>query len=197
MRVRSVFASLGVVAFVGVGLHAWLDYFAGSDLVTAIGLPGPSADVGTRCGHWARRYGRFHVPTRRVTCSRQRAMLWPRRFDEQRVEVDLLTRRVESATRSWTPTDSLTWQQTVDSVRVAVRQRGGLPLPCTRPERTISNIELMEHWRVGDHTERLIVYHWTPENSLNGEWRWQPWMLQLDAYAGGPPDCAETRGQAA
>jgi hypothetical protein len=196
-RGKYILAVLGAVALAGLGVRAWLRYYPASDLVTAIGLPGPSADVGTRCDRWVRRYGRLHLPTRRVTCARHPGKQWPGHSDEQQVDLDLLTRRVARASRLWTPSDSLAWQQAQDSVRTAIQQRGGVLMACTQRGLALGNVRSVQHWRVGDHTERLVAYHWTPETSLNGEWRWEPWMLQLDAYPGDAPDCVEIRALAA
>ena len=173
--------------------RVWLKQYPSSPLVTAVGLPGPSANVGTQCGYVMRHLDAFRLPTRLAYCARRPGGAAQLRADEQWVSYDVLTRRVQMAYRRWSPPDSISWQRGLDSTRAAIRQRGGVPLHCARPEFPMDQVRSAEHWKLRDHTERLVGYRWDESNSLNQEWRWQPWLLELDAYACEAPDCGTDR----
>jgi hypothetical protein len=187
---RLAYLLAGTVAFAGLAVSArmWFSYYAPSTLVLAIGLPGPSPDVGTRCGTTWRHVGAVRVPTREVHCTRHNASFGQGR-DEQHVTLDLLTRRVRSASRVWAQADSLAWGREHDSTRMAIRRRNGLPLQCMTPSFRSDAVRSVEQWRVGGHYERLIAYHWDAQNSLNEEWRREPWLVQMEASLVPPPGC--------
>lgn len=165
---------------------SWTHYYPATPMIARLGLPGPRANSGRRCGAMRRVYSWGTAPTREVVCERARSFagVW----SIGRVNMDALTRRVTHAMRTLTPSDSVAWAVARDSIQQEMAKAGGQPIPCyapwgTYPPWIVSN----EAWRFSSYSIRLTAYHWTP--------RWRgpsgppTWFLQIDGFPADPLDC--------
>jgi hypothetical protein len=189
---RRTLTALAVVILIPIGTAAWLTHYPASPLVTAIGLSGPEANGDARCGATRRRWRGMWVPTRETVCRRFTSPFVPGGV-EQDVTLDALTRRIDHARLFMRTTDSVAWQRTADSLRAAVRERGGVPTHCVSAPWPLPYIRTEEHWIVGSHFERLIAYRWADRASQRNQTPYTPWNVQLDAFAERPAWCLHTR----
>src|SRR4051812_39396228 len=163
---------------------AWFRYYPASPMITAIGLPGPGADVDRTCGPNYRKIALVgFVPTRELVCHGS----WRARtsFREgQDVTLDTFTRRIRHARRSWSQPDSNSWQRSADSVTAAMQRLGGEAISCwQQPPGLNRNIRATKHWRFSSYFVRLVAYRF--EDQFDGG----PWLLQLDGYREPPMEC--------
>lgn len=178
-----VFGSLFVG---GLLVIAWLEYYPASPMLEMIGLPGPRANSGLRCGSYYRQTVLGRVPTREMAC-RVPTIADP--LERQEVRMDVLNRRIVHGVRLWRVPDSVRWKTEGDSVGLVLTRLGGHEFACPKnPFGHPPHVRGTRFWRFSKFYVRLVAYAWEefpPERR---------WMLQLDGYPTLPPDCVKNAG---
>jgi len=196
-RPVAVLVVISIAGGVVIYTVAWSRRVPTSPMFATIGLPGPRADAGRRCGHMYTRPAWHSLPTREIACIGPLRPP-PHSYVGGRPEatVDAYNRRVTHAGRSWAIGDSASWDRVRDSVRIALERRGGAPWTCGRTNRHhLDHIRAIVYWRFPGYMVRLSAYSYIPGTP---EARRATWLLQLDAYPGAAPECefARRRGAA-
>lgn len=184
MSTKRLLLLLGSIGLLVAGGIAWSNYYPASDMIGAAGLPGRTASgAGRQCQHWYRNSSLGPVPVRRVTCyGPYRSGPAQLRHDE-RVGYDPVTRRVTHVHREWEADDSLAWVQAQDSVAAALERRGGRLVSCGQVSPVLEHIRSRLIWRFSGYDVRLTAYRGIPGQSV------LRWILQVDAFPGGAPEC--------
>ena len=182
-QTRSRLAILGVGALLGTLAYAWLGYFPPSPMIVHAGLPGEAADDGDRRCERAfpsRTQGR--IATLRVNC-RSVSHGHGELRDDHHISMDFWSRRTRHAQRLWQVPDSLAWTRAQDSVVQALEFLGGKTAWCAWNALPESGpIKARRSWRFPGYDVRLVAYR-----HMQGT---QPvWVLQVDAFRGGAPEC--------
>jgi hypothetical protein len=183
---RRLGSVVGGVLTVAGAVLGWQHYYPKSAMIAALGMPGPRADAGRRCGGWYRQLSWGGTLTREVTCG-PRLAPWPSYWVQQEVSLDRLTRRVTHVGRTAALPDFAAWTATRDSVERALAALGGLPMLCEPVHPALTHIRSVDAWRFPTYSVRLIAYHWAEKQRSGNE---PAWLLQLDGYPDDPPDCA-------
>ena len=166
-----------------LGAFAWFEYYPASPMITALGLPGPKANLERRCGPNYRKIGIVRwVPTRDVVC--RGVDTYGFLQERQDVTLDTFTRRIGHAQRFWSQPDSNSWQFSRDSTITAMQRLGGRAISCfTAPNGLNPNVRDARYWRFSSYFVRLTSYRMVdPQNR-------SPWILQLDGYRELPMWC--------
>ncbi len=176
-----------IVIFLIVGVVGWQRYYPSSAMFQSLGLPGPRANTGRRCGGWYRQRSWGRTPTREITCRPTGSLLgfW----NQQEVELDRLTRQITSARRLWPLPDSTVSATVQDSVERVLGATGGRVMNCLPPIQIPTELRTVRAWRFPTYSVRFVAYHFLGARHpyrLSGP---PEWMLQLDGYPGDPPDC--------
>ena len=180
---RSRFAILVIGALLGTLAYVWLGYYPPSPMIIHAGLPGQAADDGgRRCERAFPSTTQGRIATLRVSCQSLSPVGGGRREDHH-ISLDFWSRRTRHVHRLWQVSDSLAWARTQDSVAQALEHLGGQPAPCTWNALPESGpIKARGSWRFPGYDVRLVAYRHMQ--------RTQPvWMLQVDAFRGGAPEC--------
>jgi hypothetical protein len=125
-----------------------------------------------------------HGPWR--SCDQERALASSTLDDREQVSFHRFTRTISFAEHSWQVRDSVLWRRAADSVRHALTNAGGTPLPCPRINPDSGDVASLEAWRFGDHDVRLETYRFRrppPSSSI-------AWVLQVVAMPEGYTGCA-------
>lgn len=184
----SVLALSATVLGAGFAAALWTRHYPSTPIFAVMGLAGPRADAGRSCGHMYRRLLWHSLPTRRVVCEGPTYRDGGRFASGPRVTTDALTRRVTHATRTWQAPDSTRWEQSQDSVRIALQRHGGREIDCERPGRQwdLQHMRPAAFWQFPGFSVRMIAYSFIPGMPVGQR---PEWLIQLDVYPGGAPEC--------
>jgi hypothetical protein len=177
------------VFLLGLVLIAWQEYYPSSPMFETIGIPGPRANSGRRCGRSVlqTRFGNW--PTRDVSCHGPN-LFPPGERHEENVGVDLLTRQTRAARRFWSVPDSIQWQQQRDSIPLALARLGGREISCLRPvDQDLPWLMKSSYWKFPSYYVRMTSYEFS-DSVARGMPRWD---LQLDGYSNLPQECGARR----
>ena len=182
-QTKSRLAILGVGALLAMLAYLWLGYFPPSPMIVHAGLPGEAADDGDRrCVRALPSRTQGQIATLRVNC-RSVSHVHGELRDDRLISMDFWSRRTRHAHRLWQVPDSLAWAGAQDSIAQALERSGGEIASCTwnaLPES--APIKARRSWRFPDCDVRLVAYR-----HVQGT---QPvWVLQVDAFRGGAPEC--------
>lgn len=115
----------------------------------------PRTPFSSRYCAWFVRDTRFGaIPTGGVRCTWYRPSSAARAVERDQLFYHVISRHVEYADRSWEPASGNRWQQDVDSVRTALKARGGIQV-CEQATRR-SDSDVKEFWRFPDFDVMLL-----------------------------------------
>ena len=136
----------------------------------------------TRLGTW---------PSGEAVCAWYRAETTHRKADLDELSYHVLTRRVDRAARSWEPMSEAAWKRDVDSVRMALRNHGGVPTPGLWAIHKPGGVE--ECWRFPAFGIELSAGSGTTPAGFPGEGE-KRWGISLrGGPAARPPRCIANR----
>ena len=167
---------------------AWFAVPPRSPMITALGLPGPSAAEDRVCRFGLRRLWYGRAPTRDVVCGS--------RFDPERpafiatVFYDALSRRMVSANVGFRDLDSVTVYSLADSIARTLNARGGRHIGCAPVDPAVLDVQRADLWRFPGFDVRLLVHNPLPPRYERDRAMWFVAVIALPADA---PDCRFVR----
>jgi hypothetical protein len=167
---------------------AWFAFPPRSPMITALGLPGPSAAEDRVCRFGLRRLWYGRAPTRGVMCGS--------RFDPERpafiatVFYDALSRRMLSANVGFRGLDSVTVYLLADSIAPTLDARGGRRIGCAPVDPVVPDVQRADLWRFPGFDVRLFIQSPLPPRDERNRRQWFVAVIALPADA---PDCSFVR----
>ena len=125
------------------------------DIAQTVGVLPRTPFKSKYCGWFMRDISFGTIPTGGVRCTWYRPSSAARRAERDQLFYHVISRHVKYADRSWEPTSRARWQQDVDSVRNALKARGGVRV-CEQWQRR-SQTEIREFWRFSGFDVMLLA----------------------------------------
>ena len=184
MKLQGRTIVFGGLFFGGLLLIAWEQYYPKSEMLSAVGIPGPRAISHRQCDGFYTQPRLRILPRRMVSC-RGRSYIPGAGASFDMVEVDALTRNVVGAGHGWVAFDSATWARQRDSVTRQLALRGGHEFKCRyAPE--LGPQSTLKYWRFRDFFIRESAFGGHHEDLT-------PWQLTLSATITEPQECTHPR----
>ena len=189
MRRERVVAAFGIISGCALVAAAWWHVYRPSPLSAVLGVESVVPDRFTMCDPMMAWTHIGPIPTGREWCVRFLSGSESRLLEQRQLEFGV-SRRVTYAKRTWQPRSEEAWQFVVDSIRSALRERGGTRAECHVGLLLNRLIEGgLEQWHFPGYAVNMFTAH---DNSVIAPTT-ETWFIDISAGTDFPYRCVEDR----
>jgi hypothetical protein len=188
MRRERLVTTLGIVICSAAVGAAWWHVYRPSALSAVLGIENVVPTQGSTCEPMMSWTHHRPIPTGREWCVRFLSGTESRLPEQRQLEFGV-SRRVTYAKRTWQPDSEEAWQYVVDSIRGALRERGG-----TRAECHVALLNQLiegwlEQWHFPGYSVNIFTAHERHVLAATNE----TWFIDITSGTDFPYRCREDR----